>query len=68
MLWCRKRLLTTLIKKVCQQVFSFRRLPCVKGAGAARRLRDCLKNFRNFTIPPSFSDENATSLYTREAL
>ena len=41
-------------------------LPCVKGAVAVRRLRDC-KKLSFHTIPPSFSYENSTSLYTREA-
>ena len=45
----------------------FLRLPCVKGA-VAERLRDCVSMKYSFTIPPSFSCENATSLYTREAI
>ena len=47
-------------------MFLYQRLPCVKGA-VAERLRDCVSMKYSFTIPPSFSCENATSLYTREA-
>ena len=45
-----------------------KRLPCVKGT--VERMRDwgiVLHKAFSFTIPPSFSCENATSLYTREA-
>ena len=42
---------------------------CKGSCRADARLRDCrLYEDKNKTIPPSFSPENATSLYTREAL
>ncbi len=40
--------------------------PLCKGIWRRRRLRDCNKIAMIHTIPPSFSYENATSLYTRE--
>ena len=62
----------TFCKKFQSAICTKERLPCARGA--VERMRDWgvgsnffRKKRKKVTIPPSFSCENATSLYTREA-